>query len=87
MLAAPYADNEITYTSGLLDQTDDLVISPTAAVCSACHDGVVAQAHMETAGGAQFNVAQSSITGTYETCSVCHGPGNNADVKEGHEIQ
>lgn len=87
MLAAPYADNEITYTSGLLDQTDDLVISPTAAVCSACHDGVVAQAHMETAGGAQFNVAQSSITGTYETCSVCHGPGNIADVKVVHGIQ
>lgn len=87
MLAEPTATDAITFTSELVDQTNDLTISPTAAVCSACHDGALAQAHMESIGGAQFNVIQASITGTYETCSVCHGPGNIADVKVVHGVE
>jgi OmcA/MtrC family decaheme c-type cytochrome len=87
MLAEPTATDAATYTSELADQTNDLTISPTAAVCSACHDGAQAQAHMETVGGAKFNVVQSAISGTYETCSVCHGPGNIADVKVVHGVE
>ncbi len=73
---------------GLADQTDDLNISPTAAVCSACHDSALAQAHMLVPGGAVFGETQQYITdmvaGNFETCAVCHGPGRDADVEEVH---
>ncbi|UCH53080.1 MAG: OmcA/MtrC family decaheme c-type cytochrome [Pseudomonadota bacterium] len=66
-------------TGVVADQSDDLVISPTAAVCSACHDSALAQSHM-TLNGAQFGVLQSAITATGETCAICHGPGKIASV-------
>ncbi len=73
---------------GLADQDDDLNISPTAAVCSACHDSALAQAHMLVPGGAVFDATQQYITdmvaGNFETCAVCHGPGRDADVEEVH---
>jgi OmcA/MtrC family decaheme c-type cytochrome len=73
---------------GLADQSDDLNISPTAAVCSACHDSALAQAHMLVPGGAVFGETQQYITdmvaGNFETCAVCHGPGRDADVEEVH---
>ena len=73
---------------GLADQSDDLNISPTAAVCSSCHDSAVAQAHMVVPGGALFDATQDDITnmvgGNFETCAVCHGPGRDADVEEVH---
>jgi OmcA/MtrC family decaheme c-type cytochrome len=70
---------------------DDINISPNAAVCTACHDSDLAQAHVEQNGGA-FDVVQGAdgmlislergaIT---ETCSVCHGPGRLADVEAVH---
>ena len=34
---------------------DDLKITPTAAVCSSCHDSTLAQTHMVTVGGAVFD--------------------------------
>ncbi|MDH5752149.1 MAG: OmcA/MtrC family decaheme c-type cytochrome [Deltaproteobacteria bacterium] len=50
-----------TVTSGdKVDQTDDLNISPTAAVCSACHDKVASKAHM-TQNGAAFALPESRI--------------------------
>jgi len=84
--AVPNAVNAATYDSELLDQSTDLTISPTAAVCSACHDSALAQAHMETVGGAQFDVLQPGV-GTYESCAVCHGPGRSADVKVVHGVE
>lgn len=73
-------------TSTLLDDPDDdLNISPTAAVCSACHDSDIAKAHMKVPGGAVFDQTQGVITSTIvETCSVCHGPGRDADVEKVH---
>jgi OmcA/MtrC family decaheme c-type cytochrome len=72
----------------LADQSDDLNISPTAAVCSACHDSDLAQAHMVVPGGAVFDRTQQDISdmvdGNFETCAVCHGPGRDADVEEVH---
>jgi len=44
----------------LNDPDDDLNVSPTAAVCSACHSAQVAKAHMEH-NGASFEVRQSQI--------------------------
>lgn len=74
------------YESERDSQLDDLTISPTAAVCSACHDSELAQVHMEDIGGAQFDVLQSAITGR-ETCAICHGPGRSADVKVVHGVE
>ena len=61
--------------------------TPTAAVCSSCHDGALARAHMEAMGGAEFEVDQATIAASFETCSVCHGPGKIADLNEVHGIE
>jgi len=67
---------------------DDENISPTAAVCSSCHDSKVAQAHMEVPGGAVFDQTQSVIDGVViETCSTCHGPGRSFDVEVVHGLK
>jgi len=72
----------------LAEPDDDLNISPTAAVCSSCHDSDLAQAHMMVPGGAVFDKTQPNISnmvdGNFETCAVCHGPGRDADVEEVH---
>ncbi len=86
METVPTATDGATYNTEVADQTNDLTISPTAAVCSACHDSALAQVHMEDQGGAQFNVLQSAITGR-ETCSICHGPGRVADINVVHGIE
>ena len=85
--SAPTATDAATYTTQRADQTDDLFTTPTAAVCSACHDGQTAQAHMEWMGGAKFSVDLSAINDSYETCSVCHGPGKIADLNLVHDIE
>jgi OmcA/MtrC family decaheme c-type cytochrome len=76
----------LTFADQLADPADDSNISPTAAVCSSCHDSQVAQAHMED-NGALFGeplgsavVTQSMLDGNVESCAVCHGPGKIADV-------
>jgi OmcA/MtrC family decaheme c-type cytochrome len=46
---------------------------PTKAACGSCHDSPAATAHI----GAQ-------ISGGYETCVICHGPGTVSDVKVMH---
>jgi OmcA/MtrC family decaheme c-type cytochrome len=68
---------------------DDVVISPNASVCSSCHVADLTRAHIEQNGG-DFN-AQKAADGTLissgvETCSVCHGAGRSADVKEVHGV-
>jgi OmcA/MtrC family decaheme c-type cytochrome len=75
-------------TDSLLLQTDDLNITPTAAVCSSCHDGVVAKSHMEL-NGALFAATQATIdTGVVlEACAICHGPGRVGDVKLVHGVK
>ncbi|MDX1404092.1 MAG: OmcA/MtrC family decaheme c-type cytochrome [Woeseiaceae bacterium] len=69
--------------------TDDVVISPTAAVCSACHVDALDTVHMEQ-NGADFSASKAAdgslVSASVETCATCHGPGRIADVKEMHEI-
>jgi OmcA/MtrC family decaheme c-type cytochrome len=66
-------------------RSDDLGISPTAAVCSSCHDGAVAKEHMTALGGALFLAPQTpDIATNVETCVVCHGEGALADVEVVH---
>jgi OmcA/MtrC family decaheme c-type cytochrome len=81
-------DASATVNAALQNPVDDLNISPTAAVCSSCHDSTLSQSHM--AGyGALFSATQATISSgaTLETCAVCHGPGRTADVKTVHSIK
>ena len=84
--AAPTATDTASVDAQIADPADDLNISPTAAVCSSCHDSDVEKAHMEVPGGAVFDQTQDVITNTpvIETCAVCHGPGRDADVQVVH---
>jgi OmcA/MtrC family decaheme c-type cytochrome len=71
------------------DVTDDVVISPNTSVCSACHIDALAIQHMQQNGGdfdARKAADSSLISASVETCSVCHGKGRVADVKEMHNI-
>jgi len=42
---------------------------------------------MELTGGAKFEVDQATIAASFETCSVCHGPGKIADLNLVHGIE
>jgi len=70
------------------DPTDDRVITPVSAVCSSCHDGNSARAHMETNGGS-FDTTQAAIDNglVVEQCDVCHGEGRISDVKLVHNLE
>lgn len=73
----------------LASPTDDVVISPNTAVCSACHTDPLDTEHMRQNGGdfAATKAADSTlISSGVETCQLCHGPGRVADVKEMHKI-
>ncbi len=88
----PLADGVLgsTIDTGELhdDPRDDRVMSPTAAVCSSCHDDAVATAHMSANGGS-FDTSQAALdTGAVvEQCSVCHGSGRIADVEAVHPVR
>ena len=60
-----------------------LVTSPTAAVCSACHDSNQDIAHMRANGGS-FYQGRTAALGTTETCLICHGTGGIADIAVEH---
>jgi OmcA/MtrC family decaheme c-type cytochrome len=69
--------------------TDDVVVSPNAAVCSTCHVSEIATVHIEQNGG-DFSATKAAdgslVSAGIETCELCHGEGRVADVKEVHEI-
>lgn len=67
---------------------DDVVVSPTAAACSSCHDSDSAAAHMAE-WGADFATSQSALdTGeTYELCAACHDSRRIEDIDEVHSLQ
>jgi hypothetical protein len=67
------------------DPADNLRHSPTAAVCSSCHDNDVAKAHMsDPVNGGSFSATQAAINAKTETCEMCHGVGSVLDVKTVH---
>jgi OmcA/MtrC family decaheme c-type cytochrome len=73
----------------LASPTDDVVISPNAAVCSSCHVSDLARTHMEQNGGnfaATKNPDGSLNPADVESCALCHGPGRSADVSEVHGV-
>jgi OmcA/MtrC family decaheme c-type cytochrome len=61
-----------------------LVNSPTVTVCSACHDSADAISHFKIMGAAFYQPRGTAITGTNETCLLCHGAGRVADIKLMH---
>jgi OmcA/MtrC family decaheme c-type cytochrome len=70
-----------------VDPANDLRITPTAAVCSSCHDKAEVKSHMIRTGGASFATTQAAIgTTVNERCANCHGPGRDEDVRKAHEI-
>jgi OmcA/MtrC family decaheme c-type cytochrome len=71
------------------DPADNLRITPTAAVCSSCHDSDVAKTHMQDAfNAANFSATQAAINaGTAEACTFCHGAGRALDVKTVHRVK
>jgi len=83
----PTATDATTYATQLATPDDDLNITPTAAVCSSCHDSQMEQNHMASTGSALFSATQATIDGNYETCAICHGPGGIVDVKVVHGVK
>jgi len=70
-----------------VDPSNDVKMSPTAAVCSSCHDRAEVKSHMVRTGGASFATTQQAIgTTVKERCASCHGPGKEEDVRTAHEI-
>jgi hypothetical protein len=66
----------------------DFVITPVAAACYACHDGVDTVAHMEQ-NGAVINDNRSDVLNAMpvETCSLCHGTGKIEDLEPAHAAE
>ena len=71
----------------------DWINSPTASACFDCHTSMDAWAHMTQNGallslppfgGVAARSNRSLLGGTFEACSICHGPGRTADVAEVH---
>ncbi|MFY9327592.1 MAG: OmcA/MtrC family decaheme c-type cytochrome [Georgfuchsia sp.] len=71
------------------DPADNLRITPTAAVCSSCHDSDATRQHMEQAfQGGNFSATQADISAANsEQCAYCHGPDGPWTVKNVHGIK
>jgi len=91
--AAPTANgilgNTISTGASATASADNLRISPTAAVCSSCHDSALAKTHMQDAStGGSFSATQATLNTTVvEMCSLCHGAGRAFDVKTVHGVK
>ncbi|WP_396626033.1 cytochrome c3 family protein [Luteitalea sp.] len=72
-----------------MDPTNDRKVSPTAAVCSSCHDEGEEIDHMVREGGASFDTTQLALDQglVVERCVRCHGPGRDKSVRKVHEIR
>jgi OmcA/MtrC family decaheme c-type cytochrome len=61
----------------------DIVTTPAAAACVACHDSGPAAFHMRL-NGALVNEQRLLFDENTETCNVCHGPGRVSDTAAAH---
>lgn len=68
------------------DPVNDVKITPTAAVCSSCHDKAEVISHMVRTGGASFRTSQAAIASgaVKERCVNCHGAGKDESVRKVH---
>ena len=60
------------------------MLSPTVAVCSACHDSDSAIAHIKSNTGSFYQARNTATSASAETCLVCHGTGRIADIAVEH---
>lgn len=68
-----------------VDPANDRAVTPTAMVCSACHNSSQAKTHM-TQNGALFDVPRDVADTAVEVCAVCHGEDRIASVQEVHGV-
>ena len=61
-----------------------LVLSPTVAACTACHDSSDTIAHVKGNGGTFYGPRGAAMGGPGESCMVCHGPGRSVDIAVAH---
>ncbi|MBF0197025.1 MAG: OmcA/MtrC family decaheme c-type cytochrome [Planctomycetes bacterium] len=84
------SDVMATATNTMMNESllDDIVTTPTAAACVACHDSTLSKKHMEQ-NGASFTGTRADFQNgvTTETCAICHGSDKDADVKTVHGIK
>lgn len=71
---SPYVTLDVDY--GAAGASTNLVNSPIAAACFACHDSDLAKDHMVLNGGSLWDTRANALTRT-ETCLICHGPASN----------
>ena len=72
------------------DPADNRRMSPTAAVCSSCHDSAPVKAHMADGSfnGANFSATQATLDAAVtENCAFCHGVGKVLNVKTVHGVK
>jgi OmcA/MtrC family decaheme c-type cytochrome len=71
------------------DPADNLRVTPTAAVCSSCHDSAATKLHIEDPfRGGNFSATQAAIdAGAPENCALCHGPNAVQDVQFVHGVK
>jgi OmcA/MtrC family decaheme c-type cytochrome len=90
---SPYITKDVNYGAGFAFNAGTgvttaaaattLVTSPTATVCSSCHDSELARAHIGQNGGSLY-LPRSTALGLDEACFICHASGKIADIKEVH---
>ena len=74
----------VAKTAGAAGQDSNLVSSPIAAACTACHDDDAAISHIRTTGNGSFYSPRSTAIATKEQCLFCHGPGKLVPIKDAH---
>ena len=76
-------------TGKLIAQTTqgkNLVSSPIAAACTACHDDAAAISHITTTGyGSFYRPRTAALSAPKEQCLFCHGPGKIVPIKDAHD--
>ena len=83
-----YSSSGSRTTGGTLDVPatvgTNLVSSPIAAACTACHDDAAAISHIKTTGNGSFYSPRATAIATKEQCLFCHGPGKLVPIKDAH---
>lgn len=83
MASGATTSSQVAAARANVPNSTDQVDTPIASTCVACHDSVVAKAHIAQ-NGAYLSTARSAATGAVELCTLCHGPGRTSDVVTRH---